>query len=58
MRLEEIKAIARERGIQPGKMKKADLVRAIQQAEGNEPCYASDRAATCGQQDCLWRDDC
>ncbi len=58
MRLEDVKVIAKERGIQPGKQKKADLIRAIQRTEGNEECYASGKAENCGQQGCLWRDDC
>lgn len=58
MRLEEVKEIARQKGIQPGKQRKADLIRAIQQTEGNEQCYGSGKVESCGQQECLWRDDC
>lgn len=58
MKLDEIKDIARQHNIRSGKAKKAELVRAIQQAEGNEPCFASGKAARCGQESCLWREDC
>jgi hypothetical protein len=58
MKLDEIKEIAKRYNIKTGKTKKAELVRAIQQAEGNEPCFDSGKAAQCGQQTCLWRDDC
>lgn len=58
MKLEEIKAIARKHNITPGRARKVDLVRAIQRAEGNQPCFASGIAAECGQGVCLWREDC
>lgn len=58
MKVEEIKEKAKTMGIKPGKMKKSDLVRAIQQAEGNTECYNSGKVDTCGQDQCLWREDC
>lgn len=58
MKLEEIKEIARQHNIKVGKLKKAELVKAIQMAEGNEACFASEQAADCGQGECLWRTDC
>jgi hypothetical protein len=58
MKLDEIKEIARQHNIKPGKAKKSELVRAIQQAEGNEPCFCCGKAAQCGQEGCLWREDC
>lgn len=58
MKLEDIKTIAKQHNIKVGKLKKADLIRAIQQAEGNEVCFEAGRAAECAQDDCLWRSDC
>jgi hypothetical protein len=58
MKLEEIKEIAKQHNIKAGKMKKSDLVKSIQQAEGNERCYDSGKAAQCGQDACAWREDC
>jgi hypothetical protein len=58
MKLDEIKEIAKQHNIKTGKMKKAELVRAIQQAEGNEVCFETGQAGACGQQACLWREDC
>jgi hypothetical protein len=58
MKLDEIKEIAKQHNIKTGKMKKADLVRAIQQAEGNEVCFEAGRVDSCGQEACLWREDC
>lgn len=37
-------------------LKKADLIRAVQVAEGNSPCYQ--RITDCGQIDCLFWSDC
>lgn len=58
MKLEEIKEIARQHNIKVNRMKKADLVKAIQQAENNDPCFAAGLAHGCGQESCVWREDC
>lgn len=58
MKLEEIKEIARQHDIKVGKLKKAELVRAIQSAEGNEACFGTARVSECGQDRCLWRSGC
>jgi len=58
MKLEEIKTIAKQHDIKAGRMKKADLVRAIQLAEKNDVCFETGQAAVCGQEMCLWRADC
>lgn len=58
MKLEEIKEIAKQHDIKVGKLKKAELVRVIQSAEWNDPCFETGRASECGQAECLWRADC
>jgi len=58
MKLIEIKDLAKQHGIKPGRMNKAELIRAIQLAEHNDPCFATGASATCGQNACLWREDC
>jgi hypothetical protein len=58
MNMKEIKAIAVERGVQPGKLKKAELVRAIQKAENNPECFENGVFDQCVEDDCLWRGDC
>jgi hypothetical protein len=55
MTVKEIKIIAKKMGLKAGKMKKADLVRTIQSAEGNTPCFQTGVMATCGQESCCWR---
>ncbi|MEW5914593.1 MAG: Rho termination factor N-terminal domain-containing protein [Thermodesulfobacteriota bacterium] len=37
-------------------LRKPDLIRAVQEAEGNSPCF--ERIADCRQIDCLWRSEC
>ncbi len=58
MKMDEIREIAKRHNIKAGKMKKADLLRAIQQAEGNQVCFDTGKADQCGQDSCLWREDC
>jgi hypothetical protein len=58
MNMKEIKKIAAERGVVPGKLKKAELVRAIQRAENNPECFMIGMLDQCVEYDCLWRDDC
>ena len=58
MLMKEIKEIAKKTGVSPARMKKMDLIRAIQRAEGNSDCFATTHVNVCGQMNCLWRDDC
>ena len=58
MKLEEIKTIAQQHNIKVSKMKKAELVRAIQGAERNEQCFEAGTSASCGQVGCSWREIC
>ena len=57
MTMTEIKAKAKLRGVEPGKMKKADLIHAIQIAEGCAPCYGRSNG-DCPWVQCCWRSDC
>jgi hypothetical protein len=58
MNLQEIKKIAKEKGIKAGNIKKPDLIRTIQTAEGNIDCYGSATSGFCDQTNCLRREDC
>jgi hypothetical protein len=58
MKIQDIKDIAKKKGVNAGKMNKTDLIRAIQKAEGNNACFATSSVLTCGQVNCLWRTDC
>jgi hypothetical protein len=58
MKIQDIKDIAKKKDVNAGKMKKTDLIRAIQVAEGNKACFATSSIQTCGQMTCLWSVDC
>ena len=56
--MKEIRDIARQLGIRSTRMEKAELIRAIQRAEGNFDCFGTATEEECDQEECLWRDDC
>ncbi len=57
MKMAEIRSKAKALGIEPGNMGKAELIRAIQKAEHNEPCFGTAKGQ-CAHTDCCFRDDC
>jgi hypothetical protein len=57
MHMNKIRAIAKKMSIDPGPMDKKELIRFIQEQEGNIPCFKTDQHS-CDQDDCCWRDDC
>ncbi len=57
MNLNELKKMAKGLGVKPGNLKKPDLIRSIQIAEGNFDCYGK-AEGDCDQKDCLFRADC
>ena len=58
MKLDQVRTIAKARGIQPGKLSKAELIKSIQTDEGNFNCYSTAASSDCDQVNCLWREDC
>ncbi|MGC8603296.1 MAG: Rho termination factor N-terminal domain-containing protein [Desulfomonilaceae bacterium] len=57
MTLKEIRVKAKTLGIKNySKLNKDVLIRQIQQAEGNSPCFKT--IENCGEMNCAWRDDC
>ena len=57
MKMVDIQKRARLMGLKPGKSKKADLIRQIQNSEGNFSCFQS-ATEHCDQAECCWRADC
>lgn len=57
MKMQEIRSIAKEMKIKTANMKKEDIIRTVQRAEGNDDCFGNG-AKKCGQTGCLWREDC
>lgn len=45
MKTQQLRDIARDRGLNPGRLGKGDLMRAIQRAEGNFGCFTAARRA-------------
>ena len=57
MKMTDVQTKAKNMGIKPKKLKKADLIRKIQVKEGNNPCFQTN-VESCNQEDCCWRKDC
>lgn len=58
MKLQDIRTIARQLHVKTNGQSKTDLIRTIQQQEGNFDCYGSACNGECDQSACVWRDDC
>jgi len=58
MKINDVRKIAKEMRINTYAMKKNDIIRAVQQAENNVECFATERVAYCNEDKCSWRDDC
>jgi hypothetical protein len=58
MNFTQVRDMAKGMGIKTGRVSKVDLIRSIQAAESNIPCFGTDRVQYCGEEACLWRADC
>jgi len=58
MNLQELRVLAQNHGLKPRKIKRRELIRAIQRHEGNFDCYATAYDGFCDQSGCLWRRGC
>jgi hypothetical protein len=58
MTIKTVRDIAKTKGIKTGNMKKENIIRAIQRAEGNFDCFGTASQGVCNQANCLWREDC
>ena len=58
MKINDIKEIAKRHNIKTTKANKVDLIRAIQLSEGNQDCFGNNGSGECGQEQCLWKEDC
>ena len=58
MRLQEIRAIAKQRQISSSGLSKSELIHKIQRQEGNFDCFGSACNGECDQLECLWHEDC
>ena len=58
MKVNDVRKIAKGMNINTYRMKKDGIIRAIQQAEHNMSCFATERVTICNEEKCLWRDGC
>lgn len=58
MKIQKIRSIAKEAGVNSARRSKGEIIRAIQEAEGNFPCFGTARDGFCDREDCMWREDC
>jgi len=58
MKIQKVRAIAKENGVKSAGMTKGEIIRAIQEAEGNFPCFGTARDGHCDQGDCAWKEYC
>jgi hypothetical protein len=56
MNMMELREKAKPLGVKPARMKKIELVRAIQVAEGNRPCYGTQEGRCTNGYCCFWAD--
>jgi hypothetical protein len=54
----EIRKMAKGKGINTYRMRKTDMIRAIQVTEKNVDCYGTQRIESCHEDECLWINDC
>ncbi|MFA6312286.1 MAG: SAP domain-containing protein [Sterolibacterium sp.] len=54
----ELLKLADQFDISPNGLSSIELIRKIQQSEGNFDCYATALEGVCDQSGCLWRDEC
>ncbi len=57
MLMDEVRARAKSLGVKTARTKKVEIIRAIQRAEGNFPCFGT-ADGYCDQLDCCFREDC
>jgi hypothetical protein len=56
--INEVRKIAKKHGINTARLKKGEIIRSIQRAEGNFDCFGTAAFGECTQTDCFWRKDC
>jgi hypothetical protein len=58
MTMQEIKKIAKTKGLIFRNAKKMTIIRAIQRTEGLNDCFATLRGKECRLNNCIWKEDC
>lgn len=58
MTMQEIKKIAKTKGLIFRNANKITIIRAIQRTEGFNDCFATLSGKECGVENCIWKEDC
>lgn len=58
MKIQKIRSVAKDLGVKSNGLGKEEIIRAIQYAEGNFPCFGTAHEGHCDRDDCAWREDC
>lgn len=58
MKMQDVKEKAAKIGVKAGRKTKTDLIRTIQESEGNIPCFQTVAFFSCFEEDCCWRPEC
>jgi len=58
MTFNQIRKMAMDMDINTYRMKKHEIIKAIQRTENNIDCFGTERVGYCNEEICLWRNDC
>lgn len=58
MHINEIRRVAKEKGVNTFGMNKVDIIRSVQRSEHTFDCFGTERVEHCDELGCLWRVDC
>ena len=58
VKIQKIRSIAKEMRVNSARRNKGQIIRAIQETEGNFPCFGTARDGYCDREDCIWKEDC
>ena len=58
MKIQKVRSIAKTKEVNSSRMSKGEIIRAVQEAEGNFPCFGTAQDGFCDQQACMWKEDC
>jgi hypothetical protein len=58
MKIQRVRTIAKAKGVNSARMSKGEIIRALQNEEGNFPCFGTAVDGRCDREDCAWREDC
>ncbi len=58
MHINDVRQVAKEKGVNTFGMNKVDIIRLVQRSENTFECFGTDRFEYCNEQGRLWRKDC